>query len=108
MFTEPSGPGQRVPVELTKVPVCVVSLVGLPLASMKPLNRERQGTKFGSRVPAWGSALGLLAAPVGKQPAGAFAEKKVARQPGSTPPKATGRKGVWKESWSTVPTSSRT
>src|SRR5579863_6794354 len=108
MLTEPSGPGQREPVEFAKTPVCVVSLVGLPLPSMKPLKRDKQGTKLGSRVPACGKALGLPVAPLGMQLAGALAEKKVERQPGSPPPKATGRKGVWKESWSTVPTSSRT
>ncbi len=70
--------------------------------------------KFGSSVPALGSALKLVVVPGGAfdgmQFAGKFAEfeKNTDKQPGGRAPNTIGRYGAWNDNWSAVPTSSRT
>src|SRR5258708_320815 len=89
-------------------PDCVVSPPG------NPLKAAWQGMKFGSSVPAVGSALKLVVVPGsavdGMQFDGKFGEfeKNTDKQPGGRAPNTIGRYGAWNDNWSAVPTSSRT
>src|SRR2546429_8838948 len=109
MFVDRSGPGQVLPAVGPYTAFCEVSDVGLPLESTKPVSTDKQGTKVGSSVPALGRPFGLgFGQPLnGPVAGGGVSEKNRPRQFGGPPPNATGKNGVWKESWSTFPTSSR-
>src|SRR5262249_44886362 len=97
-------------------PACVVSPPGpgVPSARGNPRNAAWQGRKLASSVLAVGSALKLVVVPGGAFEGMQFAgngdllEKNTDRQPGGRAPNTIGRNGAWNDSWSAVPTSSRT
>src|ERR1700757_2572224 len=74
-------------------PACVVSPPG------NPVKAALHGMKFGSSVPAVGSALKLVVFPGKRQFAGKFGEfeKNTDKQPGGSAPNTIGRYGAWND-----------
>src|ERR1700752_2303227 len=82
-------------------PACVVSPPGpgVPSNRGNPRNAALQGIKFGSRVPAVGSALKLVVFGGIRQFDGKLGEfeKYTDKQPGGSAPNTIGRYGAWND-----------